>query len=241
VAGAERLAKAAKDNGFAPRAGQQDDPAKRIVGYISSLPFQDQFTSLLDIVTGLGTGWTLRYAKDDHLGPGGCDGCENHRFGLPTLVDHLLNANFVYTFPEPGEWLSASLIIEPGDLIAPTWFLIDQLAVFPAPAPNGTHLVSGMFDFRNLGIEPLLAHPLDYRLSFNGDPARTLPYLFDGSGWLPIADFHVEGDELIFASNRVVPIAAFETVPEAPVLMLWLTALALLAWSRSRRQQRRAW
>ena len=97
-------------------------------------------------------------------------------------------------------------------------------------------LVSGVFDFRHRGIEPIpsISGPLDFELSVLGNPLEARPYFFDPGiqNWVELTDFSVTSTSVIARTQRVGIFAAF-AVPEPGSFSL-LIAVAALAAHRGR-------
>lgn len=185
-------------------------------------------------------GVTFRITYDISEQPNrGIAGEVSSRYGIATQVDPLDSGVYRYTFDEPFlEGAHAYVDIEPGNLFEPTYFQLNQLGELPAPPPPSTQLVSGIFDFRYLGIEPSVS-ALDYGLTIFGDPAATSPYFFDGTDWTLLPNFHLDDQTqtLIATTNRVGVIAAFQVVPEPSTITLCVVGVVCLCLYRRRRRQ----
>lgn len=207
-----QLKNAAKAAGFVDAAGN-GHPGN----WIASLALANQYATANAAIAGTGASLGLSYGSGPGGGGGGGGG---GRQAAPILVppdcDH-----FQYGFNEPGETLGAELLIETGDLYETSLFHLRQLGEIPGSPPADLSLASGVFDFRFLETDPSLADTVDILIEFYLDDPSLLPtpYRFDGSDWLAITGFSIEGDHVAFSTDDLG--GAFAVfVPEPASLVL---------------------
>lgn len=205
--------------------------------WISSLPFTDQYARASAAIAASGATMQIGYSLvEGGPGPAGDDAS---RYGRITQMgDWLADAGlYRYGYDEQTDDLTASMLINAGGLPQDTYLSLHQLAELPVSAPANTLLVSGIFDFRYLGMDIDLGVPaLNYEIDVLDDIATDLvPYLLltseggDYRYWSPIENYVWSPGMMQAVSNRIGVVAVFGQVPEPSSIVLTATLLLALA------------
>jgi hypothetical protein len=155
---------------------------KAIMKWISDLPLEKQWdqvsksTGSPDIKLHCKDG--QKPPKDDTL-----SGVYHH---CPIMFSPDIQCTTEY-FPDWSCRFFARLVLPTGSLSTPTVFHLRQLAELPAGAPSGWRIASGVFDFRDVGYEPVLLNPAFVTLAYFGNKDSLQMFRFDDSlvTWVP--------------------------------------------------------
>lgn len=208
--------------------------------WISSVPFADQYAKASAVIAGSGATLLIGYSLAEG-GPGPA-GDEVIRYGRVTRLGSWSEdaGSYRYGYDEQTDDLTASVLIKAGGLPQDAYLSLLQLPELPVSAPADTLLVSGIFDFRHLGIEiDLGVEALTYEIDvLEGLAADPVPYLLmtseggDYRYWSPLKDYLSSPGMMRADSSRIGVVAVFGQVPEPPSILLTATLLLALAGLR---------
>lgn len=211
----EILFKAAKDAGFHKKDGSVT--WDEVFLWIRSLPFLDRLRTINDLIRDTGATFGLRYDKKNILSSFDSSLCPV--MYLPGFPMHL-------GFSEEFSSVGASVDADGNESFLPRMFNIHKLSVPPLGfVPPGSRLTSGVFDFRDLPINPPLEEFLTYTLECEGNPRVIRPFFFDPitEVWMPINLFNIDKGNLVTELAAQGILAAYEFVEIADVTGIQVT------------------
>lgn len=216
-----RLKKAAKKSGFRSAAAEPTD--SELDRFVLTFPADERFARIEQIIAGTGATVSLHYSTEEPMG----DDVVIPPWSSPMQAEPGFFTRC--TFEVPITDVTAELIIEPGDLTLPDMFKIAKVSDFSAPLGEWG---SGVFDFRELGVQRPSAGPLTYRVQYLGNPLLAAPTVFDfqQGRFVPVPSWHFEGDRVVFDASGAQVCAVVELADQATTETVTALRGTLLDW-----------